>query len=423
MITVGWIAVVVGPLITGVSLAGLLVVQRNREPLAMLLSLVGVTITVSAVGILAASSSSPAVNIAAGLIALGGFGGGYGLVSALLGLTRRRCAHTFTPPGNPQDRALVLMVADVEAETYEPHEVTRQILEFTEAGLPEASIGVLPFFYASHKARYRAVGGRSPERTQAHALAEQVSDLLDPDLFSGPLLINCTDGSALTEAIRTATEHGYRTVVAATPYIAEPLHIDLEKRGVDAARLDPVRPVLTYARPLGDSETIARHLAGRISDMVDEPSVTGVALVVHGQPGDRERTYAAFEEHENTFANRVRMMVTGDGVDEQHVRLCWDAWRAPDVTETVRHLAALGCTRILVAPIARPFENLETLLELPAAIHQARVGDDVHVVQLPAWKDDPLIAEEIARAIEGAVREIADERGANAAESPVRDGS
>ncbi len=411
MITVGWVAIVVGSLITGVSLAGLLVVPRNREPLAMLLSLAGVTITVSAVGILSASSSSPAVNIAAGLIALGGFGGGYGLVSALLGLTRHRCAHTFTPPGNPRDRALVLMVADVEAETYEPHEVTRQMHEFTEAGLPEASISVLPFFYASHKARYRAVGGRSPERLQAHALAEQVSDLLDPGRFVGPVLINCSDGSALAEAIRTATESGYRTVVAATPYIAEPIHVDLEKRGVDAARLDPKRPVLTYARPLWGSETIARHLAGRISDMVGEQSVTGVAIVVHGQPGDRERTYVAFEEQENAFANRVRMMVTGDGVDEQHVRLCWDAWREPDVTETVRHLAALGCTRILVAPITRPFESLETLLELPAAIHQARVGDDVHVVQLPAWKDDPLIAEEIARAIEGAVREIADERG------------
>ena len=106
----------------------------------------------------------------------------------------------------------------------------------------------------------------------------------------------------------------------------------------------------------------------------DDPETTGVALLMHGQPDAHQQTHAHFDIQENAFCNRVRMMLVEKGIAESNIRLCWMDWRAPDVTETVRHLAALGCDRILVVPACYPFDSMMTMLDLPMSVRQARVA-------------------------------------------------
>src|SRR5664279_2599182 len=82
-------------------------------------------------------------------------------------------------------------------------------------------------------------------------------------------------------------------------------------------------------------------------------------------------------------------------VPEQSVRIAWADWRAPEVTGTVRHLAALGCRRIIVSPTCFPLDSITTLLDLQLAVRQARVDETVSIVTLPAWHDDPALVEEL----------------------------
>jgi hypothetical protein len=196
---------------------------------------------------------------------------------------------------------------------------------------------------------------------------------------------------------------GFRTVVVAEAVIAESLEVDSAKRSVDALRLSDLGVTVTYAGPLWRSERIATLVSTRILAILGDPDAGGVVLVGQGQPEDRARDRREFDEQETSFLNRVRMLLLERGVADQSVRLAWADWRAPEVTGTVRHLAALGCRRIVVSPACFPLDSIATLLDLQLSVRQARVDETVSVVTLPAWHDDPAFAEELVGGIEQAI--------------------
>ena len=152
---------------------------------------------------------------------------------------------------------------------------------------------------------------------------------------------------------------------------------------------------VVYADALWSSERIAALVASRVMAIAGDPSSTGVVLVGLGQPEERARSCGSFDEHETAFLNRVRMLLLERGLSETFVRLAWADWRAPDVTSAVRHLAALGCERLVVMPACFPLDTVETLLDLPLSVRQARVEDAISVVTMTAWSDDAGLVEEL----------------------------
>jgi len=57
-------------------------------------------------------------------------------------------------------------------------------------------------------------------------------------------------------------------------------------------------------------------------------------------------------------------------------------------------------------PACFPLDTVETMLELPLSVRQARIDDGVSVVSLAAWHDDPALVEELrARATATGPRE------------------
>ncbi len=409
MTPLAWTGVVGGSFAAGAALAGLLVVPRRREPLTLAGIAVGLAVAVTASGAITAILGTPLAAVVAGLVSLGGSVGGYALVSALLSGVRHRCDLPTVPPPRPGSDTLVALLVDLEPESYAPGDVTRRISELTDTGLPDPALAVLPFFYAGHKARYRAVGGVNPEGAQAAALGERLETLLEGERVTGPVVAPCPDGDVLAGIVAAAGAAGFGRVVLASPYVAEPRRIAAAKRSLAEARhgsrSGEAAPEVLHTRTLWTSAAIADAVAERTWAAARDATAPGVALVMHGRPGPAGHGSDAFAEQENSFANRVRTAVAERGVESERIRLCWDSWQTPDVTETVRHLAMTGCDRIIVAPVTYPFTNLDTLVELPAAARQARVDDDVPVVHLDPWQDEPVVAEEIATAIVRAIRD------------------
>jgi protoheme ferro-lyase len=79
-------------------------------------------------------------------------------------------------------------------------------------------------------------------------------------------------------------------------------------------------------------------------------------------------------------------------------------WSEPDVTDTVRHLAALGCETVLVVPASMPVESLGTLVDVRQAARFARVPVTTSVEVLDAWGRDPVLIEELASRVREAMR-------------------
>jgi hypothetical protein len=181
--------------------------------------------------------------------------------------------------------------------------------------------------------------------------------------------------------------------------VADSLEVDAAKRAVDALRLQDSGVSITYSGPLSGSERIASLVTSRALAVAGDLSAAGVVLVGQGQPEDRSRSRREFDEQETAFLNRVRMLLLDRGVPDQSVRIAWADWRSPEVTGTVRHLAALGCRRIIISPTCFPLDSIATLLDLQLSVRQARVDETVSVVTLPAWHDDAGLVEELRRSI------------------------
>jgi protoheme ferro-lyase len=399
-----WIGLVGGSLGAGASLAVLLVIIRRREGLVMIAGVASMALSVLAANSLVAIYDQPALTVIASAIAVGSVGGGFALVASLLSYVHTKPHLPAIPPVGTPPRSLVVVLADVEAGEYVAGEVTQEITDLVDAGLPEPTMSVMPFHYAAQKARYRAVGGRSPEADQAAGLTERLEAHLDPVDFARPIMVRCGDGSSLHDTLHAARDAGFTTAIVAGAYIAEGYRAGAERRGADAP---PPGLSVAYTRSLWASDELARLVARRTLTVRSDPERTGVALVVHGQPGEHERANQSFDIQENSFANRVRLFLVEEGLESDRVRVCAAEWRDPGVTETVRHLAAIGCDRVLVVPACQPFANLQTLLDIPAAARNARVPENARVVHIAPWGDDGSFAEVLAAAIDEAATESA----------------
>jgi len=89
------------------------------------------------------------------------------------------------------------------------------------------------------------------------------------------------------------------------------------------------------------------------------------------------------------------MCLIDNGIPDTNVRIAWAEWRTPDVTSAVRHLAAMGCLRIVVSPACFPLDTIQSTLDIEIAVRQARLDPSVAAITLTGYAGDPAFAEEI----------------------------
>lgn len=402
-----WIAVFLGGLAVGAAVVGLLTIDRNKEPLAFLLGVAGVFAgTWGILEIINVYHRADLVVAAVGL-SLASLGGGYALASTLVPLlSSRRKSCTLPPdPVHALQLPAVVVIATVEPERYQVSAITSELERLAAAGMPEATIGIMPFLYAAQKARYRAIGGSSPSMKQALAATERLEALLG-DSVGSVRFVSCVGRDTLDRSVCELAVNETSTIIVAAISVGESYAIDRAKAATDQLRPGSHGITIAYTPPLWGADRLVESVAERIWTATDTPESTGVALVAHGQPEPWERTHAAFDVQENSFLNRARTLLGEHGIPSSNIKLCFQDWRTPDVTETVRHLAALGCSRILVVPACDPFESATTLIDLQVAVRQARVPEHVTTITLGAWGDDPVIGEVLAEAVRTAQADL-----------------
>ncbi len=400
-ISVSWIVLVVGALVFGAATAGLLVVPRNSEIPVGLLAALGMAAAVTAFTAIGADYGRLDAVLYAFAFLLGAAGGGYALVSSLLyRLARDEKAEAPSIPEEAAPGAALIVVGCVEPGQYTPGTTAAMLQSLVDEDLLDASVGTLPFFFFAQKARYRAVGGQSPAISQLSALAERLEGAVPDSGFASVDWATCQGERALHHRVAAAAQAGFRRIVVASVAAADSLSVDGARALTDALRLSNAGVSVVHTPALGDSERLVAMLVGRALDASDALDATGVVLVGQAQPEERSRRNPGFDEGETAFLSRVRMQLLERGIPERNVRIAWADWREPDVTSSVRHLAALGCKRVVVVPATFAFDTITTRLDLEIAVRQARVDERVLVVSLPAWRDDDAVVEELrARAV------------------------
>lgn len=410
--TIGaWSALLVAGVLGGVSLCAALVVPRPRLWLPAVVgttSLLGLATATAVVWRLSARGDTSAAAVAIGIAAAIG---GFALASSLWPdlLRRRHSAPTTLQPGQGDGALRVILLADAEPEHYSPAYLAAVMRDLEESDIAVPPDALKTLFYTQERARYRRVGGTSPARPIARAVAVRTSILLFDRGFEGHASVAlCAGSPSLADEIAAGARAGARRFVVALLAAADSRALDRAKR--DAARLEPWRHDIdiAYTSPLWSASGVAEMLAQRTLRALDrEPSDhDGVALVAEGQPWQWDRTHPATAEHATFLCQRVRAELIAAGLHEDKVRMAWLEWEDPGVTEVVRHLAALGCRRILVVPVTLPFDSVDSLLDLRASADQAAVDEGVTVTVLPAWGDDPAVAAALCDRVLEAAHEL-----------------
>lgn len=397
-----WVALVCGAVVAGLSFVAVLVVQRRAEPVAVAIGALGLLFGVWGFASITTSYDRLDAVFYALVFSVCGVIGGYALGSTLLGALARRTPEPQAPSRLPThaEKPAVIVLSEVEPARYSAGDTALALEELADEGLIKPSVGVLPFLFMAQKTRYRAAGGTSQGAGQLDELAERLSAVLGQRAAS-VRAASAEGTSSLVQRTVQAVQDGVRTIVVAEAVIADSLEIDRAKRKVDELRLHELGVSVRYTDPLWCSERIAATVVGRIMAVVNDPSVTGIVLVGQAQPESRMRDARAFDEQETAFLNRLRMLLVDRGVAEQNARIAWADWRTPEVTTSVRHLAALGCRRIVVSPACFALDSIATRLDIPLSVRQARVDESVSIVTLAAWQDDPAVIEELRAGVQG----------------------
>ena len=413
-VTTSWVGLSLGAFGAGAAVVGILALRRAFEPLIALLGAIGMAVAGWSLVAVGQAYGTPQIVTFAVLFAIATGAGGYAFASALLDYLARP-----TPPVaalDPNDitgtesRPVVFLVAPVETQDYEPRQTARELHDLADEGVLRLGIGVTPFLFAASKARYRASGGKSPAWREFERVTEAVEQKLDASLRGRVLPSTCEGIQALDRTLADAVRSGARRVAVVPLAVSEPPEYESCKDRIDALGLPALGVAVEYAAPLWSSDEVAESVARHIIAGAINPETTGVVLVLHGQPGPRSRKYPLFDEQESAFTSRIRMLVNEAGIPPANIRTAWAEWTQPDVTSAVRHLAALGCDRVLVSPSAFPLDCIATQLEIPLMVRQARV-DSVPVVMLPTWRDDEKVVAALARAANASLGEGAGQPG------------
>ncbi|MBN1193539.1 MAG: ferrochelatase [Coriobacteriia bacterium] len=403
-----WLALLTACVLFGAAVVAILVLPRGTSALATLLALATVLGMANLMGVISSRYDSPAAMIGAAAVLIAGVSSGYGIAASAL-------PH-LAGPAHPTPDTLsatartvdsgVLLLSCTEPDQYSPRSVALRQSLLSRGAEIDVPANVLPFVFFAEKARYRTVGGLAPGPILARRLAAIVAEA--PDMSARAVTLAwCHSPTTLRTAVTAQAAAGASRI--AVVVLGQP-----ESGPLDEARtkLDPVLRELrdcevVFGSSIWNDQQLADRLVERILEAASStlPDRIGVVLVNEGCPPVWERRYTQTSVTENYFNQRVRARLGDAGIDEKCVRVAWIDWQNPDVTEAVRHVAALGSTSIVVAPSTIALPTLETALDLRHAVRLARVPDNVRVVVLPPWGDDDVLADAIRRSANEAFEE------------------
>jgi protoheme ferro-lyase len=340
--------------------------------------------------------------IGAAFIGLGGLLGGFALAAALVPVVTRpqRLPDLPAPPVGSLGTLAFIVVADGRPEHYDPSVMTESLDLLSDTDVPVPSDTIRVFAYLSERMRYRSAG-LDPSRHVVREVTQRAKEALRAGGVDAPLYEAWLHGTPrLADAMVTAVQSGARDIIVVPLEVAETVR--LARARAAAERLAPAHgPVrLLVCPPLWAEPRLVGIVAERVLTALPRGprSTDGAVLVADGQPWQWDREHPASCEHETFFMQRVRQALVNSGMDESHVRTAWLDWQDPGVTEAVRHLAALGCERIVVCPATTPADNLETAVDLPTAVGQAVLDASIRIEVLHGWGADPVVAEVLASA-------------------------
>ena len=398
-----WVLLVILALVLGFLVVEYMTVHPLKMSSYLLLSaIVGFSIIV----LLALGFASKRLLPIALIVTIIGFLAGYALRTEAF-LAReddRPVPELIRAKGDPGDgHTAVIYFTHGEPETYDPIGWINQFNEFDEQGIPFVPLVARPFFVYQLRNAYLKVG--SSHHRQMHLqMLQSLEELYrqEGDETAQFYISFLDDNPRPDAAVIQALNDGASHIIVSEVFLTISNHTAEGEELIEALNVEEYGATLEFTGPMYDSETLRSMFVQRAGENINNtaPAKVGVLLVGHGQPDEWDIEWATETEQEIGFREAVLANFEKAGYRPENLSLAWMSFKQPRPAPKVEEFAANGVEKVVFFSAAISADSIHSQYDIPELVYQADVSDEITILNLGAWNDDPIVIQAIKEKID-----------------------
>ena len=306
--------------------------------------------------------------------------------------------------GDPGDgHTAVIYFTHGEPETYDPIGWINQFNEFDEQGIPFVPLVARPFFVYQLRNAYLKVG--SSHHRQMHTQMLQSLEeayRLEGDEATQFYISFLDDDPRPDAAVIQALNDGASHIIVSEVFLTISNHTAEGEELIEAVNAEEYGATLDFTGPMFDSETLRSMFVQRTKDHIGDTdySRVGVLLVGHGQPDEWDVEWPTETQQEMGFRQAVLSDFEQSGFQPENLSLAWMSFKEPKPAPRVEDFAANGVEKVVFFSAAISADSIHSQFDIPELVHEAEVSDDLPIINLGAWNDDPIVIQAIKEKID-----------------------
>jgi protoheme ferro-lyase len=290
-----------------------------------------------------------------------------------------------------------------EPETYDPIGWINQFNEFDEQKIPFVPLVARPFFFQQLRRHYLTVG-KSDHRKMHIQMVRSLEEAYraEGDTTTRFYYSFLDDEPRPDAALIQALNDGASRIVVSEVFLTISNHTAEGEHQIEEVRAEELGVEVKFTGPLYDSQMLQSMFVQRANAHLDgvDKSKVGILLVGHGQPDEWEEEWPTETDQEIGFRLDVLKALEADGFRAENLSLAWMEFKEPEPAEKVEEFVQNGVERVLYFAAAISADAIHSQYDIPALVNKARVPNDIPLVNLGAWNDDPIVIQAIKAKID-----------------------
>lgn len=309
--------------------------------------------------------------------------------------------------GDPGDgHTAVVYFTHGEPSTYDPISWINQFKEFDEQGIDFIPFLVRPYFVHQLRNAYLRVG-QSHHREMHLQMVQSLEAAYrrEGDETTKFYISFLDDEPRPDAAVIQALNEGASHIVVSEVFLTISNHTAEGEEQIEAVNVEDYGATITLTGPMWDSEMLRSMFVSRADEHIDgtDKSKIGVLLVGHGQPDEWDVEWATETEQETAFREEILDLFVEDGYDEDNLSLAWMSFKEPKPAEKAEEFYENGVEKIIFYSAAISADSIHSQYDIPELVYEAEIPEEIPIINLGAWNDDPIVIEAIKEKIDEAM--------------------
>ena len=289
-----------------------------------------------------------------------------------------------------------------EPTTFSPIAWVNQFNEFDEQDIKFVPFLARPLFVKSLRDHYLIVGSSNHVDIHKEMIKSLEKMYRDSGDNETKFYLSFLDADPMPEAaIIQALNEGASKVIVSEVFLTVSNHTAEGEHQIKKVLEDFDIPA-SYTEPLWNSDKLKSMFIQRLDANIKtaDKSKIGVLLVGHGQPDEWDVEFPTETEHEIAFRESVLDLLENDGYNKDNISLAWMEFKDPKPKEKVEEFVENGCEEIYFFSAAISADSMHSQYDVPALVEEADIPDDIEIINLGAWGNDPVVIEAIKEEID-----------------------